>query len=145
MLLYRLLTSLFMVIPLLLERTKQGKPLNLTLATKCKPDSVDSPINIKAPMSYVNFQVDFKLTTLHKAEMIKVAKNHLKMLGEFGKIYYQNIEYRIYDVHFKYPSEHRVSIPINFQSSILIVLRLMVFVMLWNCRFLVSVSMELNL
>jgi hypothetical protein len=58
--------------------------------TQCKPDHVESPINLKFPMSYVPFQIDFKL------------------LGEFGAVFYQNIEYRIYDVHFKYPSEHRV-------------------------------------
>ena len=109
MLIYRLLAPFLVALPLLIERTTQGKPPKLTLATKCKPDSVDSPINVKAPMSYVNFQVDFKMVTLHKAEVVKIAKNHLKMLGEFGQIYYQNIEYRIYDVHFKYPSEHRVS------------------------------------
>ena len=76
--------------------------------TQCKPDHVESPINLKFPMSYVPFQIDFKFETLHRVELIKVAKNHLKMLGEFGAVFYQNIEYRIYDVHFKYPSEHRV-------------------------------------
>lgn len=59
-------------------------------------------------MSYVNFEIAFKFKTLNQAEMIKVGPNHLKILGNFGSVFYQNIEYRAYDVHFKYPSEHRV-------------------------------------
>ena len=60
-------------------------------------------------MSYVPFQIDFSFRVLNRAELIKVSENHLKIMGEFGAIFYQNIEYRIYDLHFKYPSEHRIN------------------------------------
>lgn len=60
-------------------------------------------------MNFVQFKIDFQLKTLKTSELIKVAKNHMKIIGEFGAVFYQSVEYRIYDVHFKYPSEHRVS------------------------------------
>lgn len=52
--------------------------------------------------------MDFSFKTLGKAEFIKIRPNHFKIEALFGSLYYQNEEYKIYDAHFKYPSEHRV-------------------------------------
>lgn len=89
-------------------------------------------------MSYVNFEIDFKFKTINQLELIKVGPNHLKIMADFGSVYYQNIEYRIYDAHFKYPSEHRV---IFFITDF----RLMASGMLWSSRFPLLALKGLNL
>jgi carbonic anhydrase len=70
----------------------------------------------------LTLEFDFRFATkrITNLQLVKLKPNVLRISGDWGSIFYQGIEHRIYNLHMKSPSDHKmngVQYPMEFQYS----------------------------
>ena len=78
----------------------------LKMINSCAIEKMKSPIDIKFPWIYKNFEVTIKPLSIINLEFKKKTENEFYIEETFGIITYLNKEYIGTEIHFIYPSEH---------------------------------------
>jgi hypothetical protein len=81
---------------------------NVPRQTSCRRWTSSCPCSTEVGLFHPEFDFSFETDRITNVALIKLASNVLKITGNWGTLKYQGLNHRIYNLHIKTPSDHKV-------------------------------------